>query len=117
LLGVILVILGVAFYLATDRVSMTALIPALFGVVFMILGLLAGKERLLKHAMHAAAALGALAFVFGAVRIVMVLALGKDIGLAFIETATLAVLCGVFVGLCVKSFVDARRRRSQQGGA
>jgi len=25
----------------------------------------------------------------------------------------MAVVCGIFVGLCIKSFIDARRRRQQ----
>jgi hypothetical protein len=116
MLGVILVILGVYCYLATDRVSVTALIPTAFGAVFMVLGVLGAQESLRKHAMHAAAALGAVGFVFAVVRVIMVLVQGRELGTAFVETAVFGGLCGGFVALCVKSFIDARRRRSQQEG-
>jgi hypothetical protein len=113
--GVILALVGALCYHLTNYVSVTALIPTFFGVAFMILGFVAGKESLRKHAMHAAAALAALGFVFGVVRVVMALAQGKEIGTAFVETAVFAGLCGVLLLLCVKSFIDARRRRAQRG--
>jgi membrane associated rhomboid family serine protease len=113
-IGVFLVILGVFCFVATNSEHYTALIPAAFGVVFMVLGLLAAKESLRKHAMHVAAALATLAFLFGVYRIVTALAVGKELGTAFVETAVFASFCGLLAALCVKSFVDARRRRSQQ---
>ena len=58
--GVILMILGVGGYFATGMQSWTALIPAIFGVVFVILGFVASDPSKRKHAMHAAAALGVL---------------------------------------------------------
>jgi hypothetical protein len=115
-LGVILIILGGVCYLGTDLVSWTALIPAIFGVVFMVLGLLGGKENLRKHAMHAAAAVGVLGVIGGLVMVVQGLVGGITRPVAFWESAALAALCAVFVLLCVKSFIDARRRRSERAG-
>jgi hypothetical protein len=114
LLGVFLILLGAIFYLATDMVSVTALIPAFFGVVFMVLGLLGGKENLRKHMMHAAAALGTLGALGGLVMVIRSIAGGVERPLALIESAILAASCALFVFLCVKSFVDARRRRAQR---
>jgi len=60
----LLIALGlVAYFLLQDPGdrSVTALIPAFFGVVFAGLGLLALKPGLRKHAMHAAAVLTLLA--------------------------------------------------------
>ena len=56
--GLILIVLGLASYFLTGRVSVTALIPAFFGAVFVILALVARNESARKHAMHAAVALG-----------------------------------------------------------
>jgi peptidoglycan/LPS O-acetylase OafA/YrhL len=112
LLGVILAFLGVFFYEWTDEVSKTALIPTAFGVVFMLLGLLASVEHLRKHMMHGAAALSLLGFVLGVVRLLPGPAEGKE--KAFIETAIFAGLCGLLLLLCIKSFIDARRRRTQK---
>jgi hypothetical protein len=117
LLGVLLFILGGVCYVGTDMVSWTALIPAIFGVVFMVLGLLGAKESLRKHAMHAAAAVGVLGAVGGLVMVVRGLASGTTGRVAFWESVALAALCAVFVLLCVKSFIDARRRRSERAGA
>ena len=50
--GLILIVLGVASYFLTDRVSVTALIPAFFGAVFVILALVA-QERGRAQACHA----------------------------------------------------------------
>lgn len=51
----VLIALGLGSYFglqAADSRSVTALIPAFFGVLFGLLGLLALKEGLRKHAMH-----------------------------------------------------------------
>jgi hypothetical protein len=60
----ILIALGlVAYFVLSDPASrsVTALIPAFFGVVFAILGAVALKESLRKHAMHGAVLLTLLA--------------------------------------------------------
>ncbi len=62
----ILIALGLVAYFvlqpAGDR-SMTALIPAFFGIVFALLGGLALNARLRKHAMHGAAVLALLVVI------------------------------------------------------
>jgi hypothetical protein len=113
MIGVILMVLGIAYFFATGQKSFTALIPAFFGLPLFLLGLLALQEKFLKHAMHAAAVVGLLGFlggVFGAVRSVV-----KEgaIENPAVESALLALVCAVFVGLCVQSFIAARRRRAQ----
>jgi hypothetical protein len=50
--GLILIVLGLAAYFLTGRASVTALIPAFFGAVFVILALVARNESARKHAMH-----------------------------------------------------------------
>ena len=62
--GLILIVLGLAAYFLTGRVSVTALIPAFFGAVFVILALVARNEPARKHAMHAAVALALGPFQF-----------------------------------------------------
>ena len=51
--GIALIILGIGGYLASGAASVTALIPAFIGAVFVLLGLLGRKETLRKHMMHA----------------------------------------------------------------
>ena len=97
--------------------SVTALIPAFVGVALLLCGLLALKESLLKHAMHGAAMIGLLGAIAGAGRGAM--GLGKffsgDPSLnqrSFLFVWLMALICGVFVVLCVQSFIAARKRRA-----
>ena len=60
LVGIVLMIIGLGSYWLTGRTSITALIPAFFGVVFVLLAYVARNEAARKHAMHAAVALGLL---------------------------------------------------------
>jgi hypothetical protein len=112
--GVALCTLGGWGYFGAEEAhrSVTALIPAFLGIALVILGLLAFKESLRKHVMHAAAALGLLGFLGGAGRVGMKLAKDGELeGRAAMASAAMAVLCAVFVALCVNSFLAARRAR------
>jgi|HigsolmetaAR201D_1030396.scaffolds.fasta_scaffold66710_2 hypothetical protein len=112
--GVLLILLGVGGYLAT-RTSLTALIPAGFGVLFLILGLIARNPNSRKHAMHAAAMLGVLGILGSARGLAKLPALlsGEQVARpgAVAAQSAMAVVLIVFVALCVKSFVDARLAR------
>jgi hypothetical protein len=116
--GILLIALGLIGYFATDRVSWTALIPAIFGAVLLILGLLGYKEHLRKHVMHAAAMVALIGFIGALFRVVPhlpALVAGEHIehGRAVLCSAIMAGLCGVFVALCVRSFIVARRNRAK----
>jgi TRAP-type C4-dicarboxylate transport system permease large subunit len=71
--GVLLIIIGIAGYangLMTERASLTALIPAVFGALLAVFGYIAGaKEDLRKHMMHAAAAVALIGFLLTAGRL------------------------------------------------
>ncbi len=113
--GVVLSLIGVAFYAASRAVSLTALIPTLIGLLLIAAGALARRERLHAHAMHAAALVATLGFlgcVPGLVKLPALLG-GAIVPrpLAVVEEAVTAVVCLVFVALCVRSFVRARRAR------
>ena len=56
-LAILLILLGLVGYFGTGRTSCTALIPAMFGLAFLILGVVAIKDELRRHAIHVAAAL------------------------------------------------------------
>lgn len=81
----------------------------------MVCGVLALQEKYLKHAMHGAAAVGLLGAIAGAGRGAMGLA--KLAGGNEVNTRSLlfvwlmAIICGVFVAMCVRSFIEARKRR------
>ena len=114
-LGIVLVLLGVGAYFGTGGQSVTALIPAFFGVPMAILGLLARDERRLKLTMHVAAVLALVGFLGSARGIPSLITMlgGGEVArpaAAVVQTA-MAALCLLFLILAVRSFVQARRSR------
>ena len=113
--GRLLILLGLIGYgygLYSGNASPTALIPAVFGVILMILGHLAqSKENLRQHLMHGAVIVGLLGFVLPLGRIFSNI---SNFSLTFASTMliSMSVICLVFVVLCVKSFIDARKNRT-----
>ncbi len=117
-LGLVLIALGLGGYFGTGRESVTALIPALFGLPLLILGLVALSERRRKTAIHIAVGIGLLGFA-GTVRGLMklpVLLTGGELErpTAVTVQAAMAIVCLVFVLLCVWSFIKARRASAAQ---
>jgi O-antigen/teichoic acid export membrane protein len=112
--GILLILVGVGFYLGIGEGSITALIPALFGLPIFAFGLVARDEFKRKHAMHAAALFGLLGFLgsFGmSFRKLMAMQQGIPVErpLAAIEQLVMAIICAAFVILCIVSFIKARR--------
>lgn len=107
--GATLIVVGVVAYVATAAASPTALAPAVVGLPVLVLGLLAGRETVHRHMIHAAlvvALLGAL----GTLPMVFDLLTG-DTGAAQVTSTVTAVICLTYVALGVRSFVAARRAR------
>jgi hypothetical protein len=116
--GILLVPLGLVVFVitATDRYHFTSLIPTAMGLVLIVLGALAYKPNLRKHAMHAAAVVGLLGVIGPAIRAVpgllTYLSSGEVKSMpALVGTSLTMVLSLVFLGLCVNSFIQARKRR------
>lgn len=112
--GILLILigaLGYGFGLIDGHGSPTALIPAAFGALLLILGLLAkSKENLRKHLMHVAVIVGLLGFLIPAYRLLSRIS-DITVSLAVLSQAAMAIVCLFFVILCVQSFVNARRSR------
>ncbi|MGD8922668.1 MAG: hypothetical protein PVH24_05420 [Candidatus Zixiibacteriota bacterium] len=111
--AILLILLGIIGYFVTGAVSVTALIPAFFGVVFLLLGIFAREEKRRKTLMHIAAVLAVIAF-FGSVSgIFALVSLFEGEQLlrlgAAISRAIMAILSFAFVVLAILSFVAARR--------
>ena len=112
-LGAVLIALGVIGYVATDMVSPTALIPAVFGIVLLALGLYGRDASRRKIAMHLAmgiALVGIFGTMRGLLRLPTVLA-GGDVErpAAVVAQGTMALLLIVYLVLGIRSFVNARR--------
>ena len=114
--AIVLILLGIIGYVATGMVSVTALIPSFFGIVFLILGLLGKAESRRKLMMHIAVALGLLAIVgtFNGIIATISYFGGGEVArpAAVISQAVMAILSILYVAMGVKSFVDARRARA-----
>jgi hypothetical protein len=111
--AILFVLLGLAAYFGTGAQSWTALIPAILGVMLAGAGALSLKH--LKHGGHAAATIGLIGFLGTARSLTKIPALfsgGLERPEAVAVQAVFAVLCLVFLALCVKSFIDARKARS-----
>lgn len=112
-IGVILTLLGVIGYFASGGTSVTALIPTAFGVLFIILGLVARNQARRKHAMHGAAVLALVGFVAtfsGALKAFTLIAGGSvERPQAVVAQGVMALLCLVFLIFAVRSFIRARR--------
>ena len=93
-------------------------IPASFGVLLVVCGVVGLKESARKHAMHGAAmvgTLGALGTIGKGGYDLYKLATGLEVnGRAMTFVWLMALICFVFVGLCVKSFIEARKKREAE---
>jgi uncharacterized membrane protein len=109
LVGLILAVLGIASYLGTGRTSWTALIPAILGVVFLVLAYVARNEAARKHAMHVALLVALVGIAGTAQRVIGATDFTRPATLA--QIATVVVLAW-FLAKGIKSFRDARRARA-----
>ena len=110
--AVILILLGLLGYFAGGMASVTALIPAFFGLPLLLSSLLAKKPEKRKLGMHLAAFFALLGFIAPLGRIIPKLTQGEfELGMATISMLLMVVICGFFVFLCVQSFRAARKAK------
>ena len=114
--AVLLIALGLAGYLGTGSQHPTALIPTWFGVALGVFGILAisPSEGRRKLFMHINVTIGLLGFLGGAIEAVRGYGAARSAGvepdhIALASKLTMAGLMLIYVALCVKSFIDARR--------
>jgi peptidoglycan/LPS O-acetylase OafA/YrhL len=119
--GILLILVGLVGFFGTGSAHPTALIPTWFGVALGVGGFLAispseSRRKLLMHINVTIAALGCIgAFVealrgYGAER-----SAGLDPDMkALAAKLVMAILLLIYVNLCVRSFIAARRKRQEQ---
>lgn len=114
--GGLLVVLGVTGYVMTDMVSLTALIPAVFGAVLAVLGLLGLAEARRKSMMHLAMGVALLGLIgsMGGLASVPALLSGAPVErpAAAIARSVMALTLILYLGLGIRTFVQARRRQA-----
>lgn len=111
-----LIIIPVVFWLGTGTSSLTPLIPAVFGVLLGICGLIAMNPGARKHAMHAAAAIALLSLLA-----LVGEAFGRPGALDAPMTAqALKIISGLlllgYLVMSIRSFIAARRARESGAG-
>ena len=124
--AVLLVALGLIGYVGTGSQHVTALIPTWFGVALALFGLLAmhPSESRRKLFMHLSVTIGLLGLIGGAVEIIRSFVAASRTaapipgshlvainGVALASKLTMTGLLLLYVILCVRSFIAARRAR------
>lgn len=113
--GVLLVFVSAAFWLATGRMETATLHPAGVGVVLILCGALSNTENVKQRMiwMHVAVTVGLIGLLLTGIRAVLTLVKGTIAAnpLGFDERVVIALICLVYVVLCVRSFIAARRTR------
>ncbi len=108
--GVVLIVLGLGFFVGAGSTAKTALIPAFLGSGVAISGALAMKPSLRPIFAHLALLLGGLGLFAG-------LGMGaktwmqKGLTTTAIEQLLMGVICALYVFLCIQSFRAARKAR------
>ena len=109
IVGAALIALGLIVTFASDSESVTSMIPAFVGAIFVGLGIVArAKPQFAHHTMHLAAALAGLAIPGSLGSLV-----GRgSTGWALIAQAGTVALCGAFLYFAIVSFRAARAARA-----
>ena len=114
--GLILIIMGVLFYVfPEDESSPTALIPAIIGAGLLIPGYLAySNENMKMHAIHATAVFALIGTLGGAMGLPDVMAGNFD--RPTIARLVLLIFCGEYMFFSIMSFRAARIKRELEAG-
>lgn len=114
--GILLDAMGFGAYVATG--AHTSLIPAAFGTIIFVCGLISVFAPIIRmHLMHVAALVGLLGTLgglgMGLPKLGALIAGTVQRPLAAGMQIAMGVVCLVFLALCVKSFIGARRARQK----
>jgi hypothetical protein len=116
--GIIFILMGLISYFGISSESITALIPAFFGIPMLIFGWLGMNEKYLKHAMHGAAVLMLLGFfgtISGLIKFFQMHGgFQPERPAAVTVQAIMALMCIVFGVFAVKSFIDTRKNKKNK---
>jgi peptidoglycan/LPS O-acetylase OafA/YrhL len=118
--GILLIALGLIGYWGTGSIHATALIPTWFGLALAAGGLLAispseGRRKLFMHinvTVGLVGLIGALAAALQGYGHARSLGVEPDT-IALAAKLTMAALLLIYVNLCVRSFIQARRSRQE----
>jgi hypothetical protein len=112
-LGVALVVVGVGAYVLSDFASITALIPAIFGVLIAIMGVVGnrrtGRERLAAYGIGLLAVLGVLGSTRGIPDMIALVTGGAvESTIAAVSQAAMIVVCLVLLVTVIQFIRESR---------
>ncbi|MCU1319890.1 MAG: hypothetical protein JWP98_1408 [Edaphobacter sp.] len=116
-LGILLILLAIIGFVYTGSSHPTALIPAIFGLAFVLFGVMANTENSKKRMlwMHISVTVALLAFLSTIKADIQTIQLSRGVEFphpaAVLEKASMSWLCLIYVLFCVRSFIAARRAR------
>ena len=105
LVGLVLVALAFGFWGASESRSWTALIPAIPGVLVLVLGIVSYKPAHRAWAIHVALVLALLTVFMVGYKLVTTIEMSQ------LSMALVVLTCVLYLVLGVRSFVEARRKR------
>ena len=111
-LGIVLIVLGVGAYMLSDFASVTAPIPALFGVLIATLGVVGrqtDRQRLAAYGIGLLAVLGVLGSIRGIPDIIALLT-GEAVesGIAAVSQGAMIVICLVLLAAVIQFIRNTR---------
>lgn len=113
ILGIVLVVVGVGSYVLSDFASITALIPAVFGVLIAILGMVGylgtDRQRLAAYGIGLLAVLGVLGSTRGIPDIIALLT-GEAVEstISAVSQGTIIIICLVLLVAVIQFIRDTR---------
>ena len=116
--GLLLIGNGLYGYLGSEAKSVTAFIPAFFGLAILLCGFgSALNEKLRKHLMHFSAVVALLGAIAAGGRLIPMLRKDEANGFVQANLAIMTVLCIGYLIACIRSFRAARKRREETATA
>ncbi len=115
--GILLILLAVVGFVYTGSTHYTALIPAIFGLAFVLFGVMANTEISKKRMlwMHISVTVALLGFLGTIKADIDTIRLSRGVEFphpaAVLEKGAMSLLCLLYVLFCVRSFIAARRAR------
>mgnify|MGYP004260226677 CR=1 FL=1 len=111
IVGSLLILEGISFYLGTGMTSMTSLIPSFFGLPLIFMGYMAQIQPEKTHVwMHIAVSIGLLTFLAGGMAIKGLI--DSDLSASTLAQLIMLIVGGVYTYSCVQSFIHTRKLRN-----
>ena len=110
--GIGLIIFGAIAYTAVGMVTFSILTPSYYGIALGTAGTVALKAKSRQHAMHLAAVIAVLGIFDALATLVPDFVGGAELSGSAITELVMAISMIIFLGFCVRSFIQARAEQT-----